>query len=144
MIGAGLAGKLVQRGRRKILLLSAYIGILGAGITIWENYAAIIVGRLLYGFSVGLIAIAMPRTMEETVPLNLVGFYAGLYCVSFAIASVFGIFIAVFLPPDNDTEALKETYVTNIIFGAPIVFFVIQLLIQYTYLTRDTPKFLLI
>ena len=100
--------------------MAAYIGIIGTAITIWENYAAIIVGRLLYGFSVGIIAIAIPRIMEETVPINLVGFYAGLYCLSFAAATLFAYCFAVFLPPDDDTDALKATYVTNIIFGLPI------------------------
>ena len=144
MIGAGCAGKLVQRGRRNALLISAYLGIIGTAITVWENYACIIAGRLLYGFSVGIIAIAMPRIMEETVPLNLVGFYAGLYCLSFAAATLFAYMFAIFLPPDDDTSALKTTHVTNIIFGLPILFYLLQLLIQYTYFTRDTPKFLLL
>ena len=84
---------------------------------------------MLYGFSVGIIAIAMPRVMEETVPLNLVGFYAGLYCLSFAIATLFAYMFAVFLPPDDDPTALKATHVTNIVFGLPILFYLVQLLI---------------
>ena len=80
---------------------------MGTAITVWEDYWAIIVGRLLYGFSVGITAIAMPRIMEETVPQNLVGFYAGMYCLSFAAATLFAYMCAVFLPPDGDTAALK-------------------------------------
>lgn len=68
MIGAGCGGKIVQKGRRQALIYSAYIGIVGVAITVWGTYPAIIAGRLLYGFSVGVIAIAMPRVMEETVP----------------------------------------------------------------------------
>ena len=106
-------------------MYSAYIGIVGVSITVWENFAAIIAGRLLYGFSVGIIAIAMPRIMEETVPINLVGFFAGLYCLSFAFATMFAYLFAYFLPPDDDTSALKETHITNIIFGLPIPFYII-------------------
>ena len=67
---------------------------------------------MIYGFSCGIIAIAMPRTMEETVPLNLVGLFGGLYCLSFAIATLIGYFQAVVLPPDTDIDALKATHGT--------------------------------
>jgi len=51
----------------------------------------------------------MPRVMEETVPVNMVGFYGGLYCLSFATATLLAYALAVFLPKDTDIEALKET-----------------------------------
>ena len=98
---------------------------MGTGITIYENFWAILIGRLIYGFSVGIIAIAMPRLMEETVPSYLVGFYGGLYCLSFATATLLAYALAVFLPKDSDKEALKETHMTQVCFGLPIVFYVI-------------------
>ena len=101
MISAALSGSLVKYGRRKALILSAFIGIVGTGITIVQNFWAIIIGRLFYGFSVGIIAIAMPRLMEETVPSNLNGAYGGLYCLSFAFATLLAYALAVFLPPDD-------------------------------------------
>ena len=127
MISAALSGSLIKYGRRRALIMSACIGIVGTAITIYENFWAIIVGRLIYGFSVGIIAIAMPRLMEETVPSNLTGFYGGLYCLSFAFATLIAYMFAVFLPKDSDTEALAESNVVNVIFGLPIVFYVIQL-----------------
>ena len=113
MISAALSGSLVKYGRRKALLISALIGIIGTAITIVENFWAIIFGRLLYGFSVGIIAIAMPRLMEETVPLNLTGAYGGLYCLSFAFATLLAYALAVFLPPDKDhDQELIDTHIT--------------------------------
>ena len=67
-----------------------------------QSFWAIICGRLIYGFSVGIIAIAMPRLMEESVPSSLVGFYGGLYCLSFATATLIAYALAVFLPPADD------------------------------------------
>ena len=90
-------------------MASAVIGIVGTAITIYQNFWAILIGRLIYGFSVGIIAIAMPRVMEETVPVNLVGFYGGLYCLSFATATLLAYALAVFLPKDTDIEALQQT-----------------------------------
>ena len=86
----------------------------------------------------------MPRLMEETVPSNLTGFYGGLYCLSFATATLLAYALAVFLPKDDDTEALAETHMTQVIFGLPIIFYVIQLILQFTYFTRDSVKFLLL
>lgn len=107
------------------MILSAFIGIIGTGITIYENFWAIIIGRLIYGFSVGIIAIAMPRLMEETVPGYLTGFFGGLYCLSFATATLMAYACAVFLPKDTETELLAESNIPNYIMGLPIVFYVI-------------------
>ena len=67
----------------------------------------------------------MPRLMEETVPLNLTGSFGGLYCLSFAFATLVAYALAVFLPGDKEIDALKETHVTQVIFGLPILFYVI-------------------
>ena len=144
MFSAACSGRLVKYGRRNALILSAVLGIIGTGITIYENVWAIIIGRLIYGLSVGIIAIAMPRLMEETVPSNLVGAYGGLYCLSFATATLLAYALAVFLPKDTETDALKETHITQVVFGLPIVFYVLQLILQFTYFTRDSVKFLLL
>lgn len=85
------------------------IGTTGAAIAVFENITAILIGRLIHGLSVGLIAIAMPRSMEETVPEHTVGTYGGLYSLSFATAVLFAYLMALILPPDTDIEALKET-----------------------------------
>ena len=91
----------------------------------YENFWTIIVGKMIYGFSVGLIAIAMPRVMEETVPGSYVGFYGGLYCLSFAAATLLAYMMAIFLPKDDDTQALKDTRMVQVVFGLPIVFYII-------------------
>lgn len=57
---------------------------------------------MIYGYSCGLLAITMPRIMEETVPGEWVGFFGGCYCLSFAIATLIAYFMAVFLPPEDD------------------------------------------
>lgn len=126
MISAAISGWLVRFGRRRALIISALIGIVGTAITIYENFWTIIVGRLIYGYSVGIIAIAMPRLMEETVPGNLTGAFGGLYCLSFATATLLAYALAVFLPPDeNHEKELRETHMTQVIFGLPIVFYII-------------------
>ena len=87
-------------------MIAALIGSIGAGISIIEHIWAINTGRFIYGFGVGMIAIAMPRTMEETVPESLVGTFGGLYCLSFVTAVLTAYLLALILPPDTDQEAL--------------------------------------
>ena len=82
-------------------------------------------GRLIYGFSNGFIAIAMPRTMEETIPNAWIGMFGGLYCLSFALATMIAYFMAYFLPPEEDTVALAASPVTQVIFGLPILFYLL-------------------
>ena len=75
-----------------------------------------------------MIAIGMPRLMEETVPNRLVGFFGSLYCLSFAVATLIAYGLAVFLPPDEGhVQELIDTNVTLVFFGLPIVFYLIQL-----------------
>lgn len=73
---------------------------------------AIIVGRLIYGFSCGMLAISMPRAMEETIPGEYIGIMGGCYCLSFAFATLVAYAMAAFLPPQSDTEALATSPVT--------------------------------
>lgn len=105
MIGSTLGGSLIQRGRLKILNIAAYIGMLGVFLTLvlipeQLNLSLILIlaGRLIYGFSTGLIAVAMPRYMDEVLPSKLIGVYGGLYCFSFAIATLIAYLLALGLP----------------------------------------------
>ena len=102
MIGSALSGLAIKKGRRLILIIASIIGIIGVSITIIECFYLIILGRLIYGLSCGLIAVAMPRYMEEVLPCNLMSMYAGYYCFSFAQAVIIAYFLALGLPPDTD------------------------------------------
>jgi MFS family permease len=65
-------------------------------------------GRLLYGFSTGLIAVAMPRYMDEMLPSKIIGIYGGLCCFSFAIATIIAYILTLGLPPDKDDDGNKN------------------------------------
>ena len=111
MVAAALTGTIMKSGRRRVLILSAFIGIVGSAISMYETFLTIVVGKMIYGFSVGIIAIGMPRVMEETVPGSMVGFYGGLYCVSFAAATLLAFMMAIWMPDANDKTALANTKV---------------------------------
>jgi MFS family permease len=105
MVGSTLGGRLIAKGRLKILVFAAFIGIIGVTFTLLllpDNLGLslyfILAGRLVYGFSTGLIAVAMPRYMDEVLPSVLFGLYGGIYCFSFAIATLIAYLLALGLP----------------------------------------------
>ena len=86
-------------------------------------------GRVLYGVSCGMLAVAIPRYMDEILPSHLSGFFGGLYTFSFAVATIIGYILALGLPADKidgqPNPALKSDQFWRIIFGLPIPFFII-------------------
>ena len=56
MIGSFLNGALIKRGRRFALFLGCVIGMVACISTIYRNLVVIIVARLFFGISVGIIS----------------------------------------------------------------------------------------
>ena len=102
------------------------------------------IGRLLYGLSTGLIAVAWTRYMDEVLPPHLISIYGALYCFSFAVATIIAYLLALGLPPDTDTEALKTDEFWRVIFGLPILFYLMQLILMHSIMKYESPKFLLV
>ena len=72
-IGAVLAGKLMQYGRRQAHFIACFVGIFGVIFTLFRHFEMQLIGRFIYGFAAGLTSVASPRLIEETVPLDWVG-----------------------------------------------------------------------
>ena len=117
---------------------------IGVTITLIPNFYTVCGGRVLYGFSAGVIAVSTARLIEETIPIKIVSLMSGLYCVSFPFATLTADLMASILPKDKDTAALVATNNTMYIFGLPLVMYIIQLTLQFTYFTRESPKFLIL
>jgi len=79
--------------------------------------------------------------MEEMIPCSLMGKYGGLYCLSFAFAQAISYALAAFLPPSTDTEALQTTHAWQVIFAMPLVFYAIQLSLNFFYIPYESPKY---
>ena len=156
-VGSTFGGKLIQIGRVKILFISAVIGIIGCAMTLvfLDNDKVLslyllLTGRVLYGISTGLIAVAFPRYMDEMLPSNIISVYGGLYCFSFALATIIAYLLALGLPNDTNedgsknTEGLKNNLFWKVIFGLPILFYIFQIILQFSVFPFEAPKFLLL
>lgn len=71
-IGSLYGGEFMKLGRRSTIINFNIIGLL-ASLTIFTlNYKVMCAGRLLFGFSSGILLCATPKMIDETVPAKLI------------------------------------------------------------------------
>jgi MFS family permease len=70
-LGAVNGGLLMRIGRRRAVIVCCLLGIIGVSTTLIWNYKLILLGRFIFGFSVGLISSICPKYIEEVVPNKL-------------------------------------------------------------------------
>ena len=73
MIGSQLSGVLIKRGRRNAIIFANFMGMIACLSTIdlsftKTSFYIIIIARLFFGTSVGIINGAAARFIEENVP----------------------------------------------------------------------------
>ena len=150
MIGAVFGGRLIAIGRHRVLAIADIIGIIGVGLTLFLDIHIILSGRIIYGISTGLIAVAMPRYIDEVLPPSLISLYGGLYCFSFSIATIVAYMLALGLPADklpdgsDNIEGLTADKFWRVIFGLPIAIYFLHLILLFTVCRYESPKYLLL
>ena len=102
-LGAVNGGLLMRIGRRRAVLVCCIIGIAGVSTTMVWNYYAILAGRFMYGFSVGLISSICPKFIEEVVPQKLFDVLAPVFNFSQSCGTIFAYFWGEILPDDTET-----------------------------------------
>jgi len=107
-IGCPIGGKIMKIGRLVTLDVAAIIGMIGSGLTLGLNIYMILAGRILYGFSLGLLVISWPRYMDEVLPPTQLSFYGGIYAFSIAFGTITAFLLALGLPDDKDIPALMD------------------------------------
>ena len=125
------------------MLIMLAVGIVGVSMTLIENFYMLIFGRVVYGLSVGVSSVCMPRYVEEFVPLHKYGICIALYAFSMNIGTLIALTSAIILPKDDDTDAILDCHVTwRLILGFPLFLYVCQA-IGFLYINFDGPSFYL-
>lgn len=140
-IGSILGGKLIQYGRRRMMLLFNFIAIVAVLMTLFLNVYSICFGRILFGICGGIFGVALPRMIEETVPAQLLGQFGIITNLSVNTGSLIAILMGIGLP-DSDAEK-AETNFWRVIFGLPWVFQALTIPALLFILKEDSIKFLL-
>ena len=108
-VGAGLAGRLIQSGRRSAHLIAIGVGLVGVSLSLISNFYFLIGGRLIFGLAAGTLCVAGPRLTEEYCPMHLQSAFIPFYHTSIYIGSSLALFSGELLPPADDPEALKSS-----------------------------------
>ena len=88
-------------GRWKCVLLTNIFVIVGAGMTLVDNWTIFLIGRFLYGAACGGFSVFCPKYISEVAPIELKGPAGGLtqICITFGIIVPFT--IGLFYQPDD-------------------------------------------
>lgn len=74
IVGAFSGGQLSARfGRRKMLFISDFVTLVGVGLTMISSYGALIVGRIIEGYGLGLLSCISPVYTAEMMPTPIRG-----------------------------------------------------------------------
>ena len=77
-IGALTASQMINKGRRRIMLIFGALAIAATTLTLFKSFWLISIGRLIHGICCGVFMTAGPKMMEETIPSHLMSSY-GVY-----------------------------------------------------------------
>ena len=88
MTGALISAQLMKAGRRRALLIACALGLVGVTVTARLDYFTILLGRFMFGTSAGIMAVTIPRFIEETTPASYFDRVGAFWKVSFAVGSL--------------------------------------------------------
>ena len=140
-LGAASGGKLMQYGRRRAHLIALFAGMFGVVFTLIKDFEMQLFGRLVYGYAAGLQSVVSPRFIEEYVPNDYVGTCITIFTFAQNLGLLIAMFIAVILPEDWDIESLEANESWRIIFGLPIISYLMILIGLVFLIPYDAPKY---
>eukprot|EP00343_Euplotes_focardii_P011976 CAMPEP_0205831238 /NCGR_PEP_ID=MMETSP0206-20130828/43480_1 /ASSEMBLY_ACC=CAM_ASM_000279 /TAXON_ID=36767 /ORGANISM="Euplotes focardii, Strain TN1" /LENGTH=386 /DNA_ID=CAMNT_0053135683 /DNA_START=299 /DNA_END=1459 /DNA_ORIENTATION=+ len=111
------------------------------------NFYALIVGRLIIGYAIGIMTVMTPLFISETSPTALSGPLGSLnqfMCtVGIMVGYIFGFMVPIrYLKGGNVTNPeVFDTQSWRIIFAFPVMVATIQSILMIAYFRYDTPKF---
>ena len=140
--GSLLGHPLAKLGRKRSLIYSNIFIATGCGISLILSLPTICIGRFLLGVAAGLFTTLVPLFINEISPLK----YSGpLGALRQAIQNV-GVLVSYLLGlgvPAHGSEEEKTSNYWRIMFGLPIVFAILQVLLMTTCFAKETPKYLI-
>ena len=89
-VGALFSGNLAFTGKWNCILLSNLVLIIGASLTLINEFWVLCLGRFIYGMGVGALSVFCPKYIAETSPIEVKGPAGALTAISIA----FGVLVA--------------------------------------------------
>lgn len=125
-------------------MISNAVVIVGVILTLINEYACLITGKILQGLAVGSFSLYCPKFIAETAPIEIKGPSGALpqVCITFGILVAFVIGFGLGDVDQDDYDSFQIQYYWYIIFAIPLLISLIQVLLLVTIYSYDTPSFL--
>ena len=140
-LGCFFGGLIIPIGRRKTILIFNLLSIVGLSLSLILTFPTIIVGKLMFGITAGILSIACPKILDETIPLEHLGSYGNASNIFLCVGIGGALLIGFGLPDENDLEALENDQFWRVVYGFPIVVCVLLELALLFYLKTDSILF---
>ena len=137
MIGSGLANFIVEKGRRRTILISQVIALIGALMGFILNLWVLIAARIIYGIATGIVIVAVALYFSETIPASRTGKYG--FAINFGITGGVTIILClgVVKPTDEAPESTKLRAL--MLFTAVPVLIAIINMLTWTFIFKEEP-----
>ena len=149
-LGAMFSANIAFLGRYKVMLLSNALIIIGSLLClIFYNFLPVLlIGRLIQGLAAGSFTVFCPLYINETSPSDLKGPAGAMFQVIVAFGIFLGMAVISVSPEgeelvDAENDHFNSHAVLFVIFGSPILFSLLQLLLLLSIYKFDTPVFLI-
>lgn len=138
-VGALGVGPLTRFGKLNTIIGANLILILGSGLSLIEGYGWLLVGRFIYGVSIGVFSVFCPKYIGETVPKEVSGPFGTLtqLCIAFGVQVPFT--IGLFFKDFSDYNDKQLNFVVNLMFCIPMALAVVQMVLLIFVFRYDTP-----
>ena len=125
-----------------MVILFNIIAIVSCCFCLVKNIYLIYIGRIIYGFCTGVFTCATPKIIDDTIPAHVIDKGYGIstnLAINLYVMISMGLGLGM---PDNDDEAsLKTTQFWRVIYGLPIVFNVLAIILNIFVHTEDSLRF---
>lgn len=135
-VGSSVAGKAAEKvgGIRNLLLLANSVAILANLLKLFMTLPTILIGRLVFGISTGLMNFSFNKALNDSVPASQASKYGLLVnsgiCLGLFAAGVCSLIVPIEDPQDpTSLLALREDQNWRIVYSVPIAVEVVCLLL---------------
>lgn len=105
-IGGYFAGSLLPRyGSRRLLLICNILALLFNLIKLIEDTAAIMIGRLMFGFTMGVATVCISKAINDNVPSQHQSQYGAFVNAGLGSGVCISNLLGLMIPINSDTEA---------------------------------------
>ena len=80
-----MAGRLINKGRRRGGLIMCVIAIIGGIFQQFMTVPTMIIGRVFYGFAAGTLSVVLGKSIVETIPVEHLGTFGSATQISIGL-----------------------------------------------------------